>query len=257
MYIIWWHKVCFFSNVSNLFWKDRFSTFFRVAPAVVVILYIYWYSVDILHIQVLQEYGALTESIILIKPRLGAWEMMLFKLFITSSFTKTKSNVFKFNSYLYFRSICSSWLFQSKTRNVAPLDTCTCWFNPYKPSVLFVGHQQTVQNQIRRCKTLHLIRFSTVCKQKFLLRFELKWKIPPNNPKIRNGSDHLIRMGKYIRHKWIKEWLYTCQHFSTIISLSGPNMFSSTLINGHEIKIYSQDKGLMAMILKSIFGTRI
>ena len=25
--------------------------------------------------------------------------------------------------------------------------------NPYKLSVLFVGHRQTVQNQIRRCKT--------------------------------------------------------------------------------------------------------
>ena len=40
-------------------------------------------------------------------------------------------------------------------------------FNPYKPSVLFVGHQQTVQNQIRRRKTRRLIRFSTVYLQKF------------------------------------------------------------------------------------------
>ena len=43
---------------------------------------------------------------------------------------------------------------------------------PYKPSVLFVGHRQTVQNQIRCRKIRHLIMFSTVCKQKFLLKFE-------------------------------------------------------------------------------------
>ena len=44
--------------------------------------------------------------------------------------------------------------------------------NPYKPSVLFVGHQQTVQNQITRRKIRRLIRFSTVCLQKDLLKFE-------------------------------------------------------------------------------------
>ena len=44
--------------------------------------------------------------------------------------------------------------------------------NPYKPGVLFVGHMQTVQNQIRRRKTRHLIRFSTVGLQKCLLKFE-------------------------------------------------------------------------------------
>ena len=34
-------------------------------------------------------------------------------------------------------------------------------FNPYKPSILFMGHQQTVQNQIRRRRTRRLIRFLT------------------------------------------------------------------------------------------------
>ena len=38
-----------------------------------------------------------------------------------------------------------------------------------KPSILFVGHRQTVQNMTRLC-----IRLSTVCKQKFLLEFEKK-----------------------------------------------------------------------------------
>ena len=35
--------------------------------------------------------------------------------------------------------------------------------NPYKPSVLFVGHRQTMQNQNRRRRTRHLIKFSTIC----------------------------------------------------------------------------------------------
>ena len=45
-------------------------------------------------------------------------------------------------------------------------------FNPYKPSALFVGNRQTVENQIRRRKTQRLIRFSTGCLQKFLLKLE-------------------------------------------------------------------------------------
>ena len=44
--------------------------------------------------------------------------------------------------------------------------------DPFKHSFFFVRHQQTVQNQIRRRITLRLIRFSTVCLQKFLLKFE-------------------------------------------------------------------------------------
>ena len=52
--------------------------------------------------------------------------------------------------------------------------------NPYKPGDLFVGHRQTVQNQIR-CNTRYLIRFSTVCLQKCLLiknitQQPLNWK---------------------------------------------------------------------------------
>ena len=35
--------------------------------------------------------------------------------------------------------------------------------NPYKPSVLLMGHQQTVQDQIRCHRVRHLIRFITVC----------------------------------------------------------------------------------------------
>ena len=40
--------------------------------------------------------------------------------------------------------------------------------NLYTPSVLLVGHRQTVQNQIIHHKTQRLIRISTVCLQKIL-----------------------------------------------------------------------------------------
>ena len=43
--------------------------------------------------------------------------------------------------------------------------------HPCKPSVLFVGHRQTVQTQIRRCRMQRLIRVSTVCLQNVLSEF--------------------------------------------------------------------------------------
>ena len=45
-------------------------------------------------------------------------------------------------------------------------------FNSFKPSFIVMGHQQTVKNQIRRCRTLRLIRFYTVCLQNVLLKLE-------------------------------------------------------------------------------------
>ena len=42
----------------------------------------------------------------------------------------------------------------------------------------FVGHWQTVQNQVRRRKTRRLIRFSTVCLQKFLYKMKMEKKTP-------------------------------------------------------------------------------
>ena len=49
-------------------------------------------------------------------------------------------------------------------------------FNPYKPSVPFLGHGQTVQTQIRRRRTQRLIRVFTVCSQEFIFEIEYKWK---------------------------------------------------------------------------------
>ena len=37
----------------------------------------------------------------------------------------------------------------------------------------------------------------------FFLNLKIYWKIPPNNPKNGNGLVQLIRMGTYIRHKWV------------------------------------------------------
>ena len=45
-------------------------------------------------------------------------------------------------------------------------------FNPYKPSVPFWGHRQTVQTEIRRRGTRRLIRVFTVCLQEFLFEIE-------------------------------------------------------------------------------------
>ena len=43
-------------------------------------------------------------------------------------------------------------------------DSMFAWgFNPFKLSVLFVGHMQTVETQTRRHRTRCLIRVSTVC----------------------------------------------------------------------------------------------
>ena len=44
--------------------------------------------------------------------------------------------------------------------------------NPYKPSVLFVGHRQTVQTLIKGHILGPLIWVSTVCSQNVLLKFE-------------------------------------------------------------------------------------
>ena len=75
------------------------------------------------------------------------------------------------------------------------------FLNPFKPSVLFMGHRQT--------QTMHqcLIRTFTVCSQNFLLKFEKKWKIPPNIPKIGNGLVLLIKVGKSTMLKWVKQHL--------------------------------------------------
>ena len=59
--------------------------------------------------------------------------------------------------------------------------------NPYKSSVLFVGHGQTVQTQIRRRRTRRLIRVSTVYLHNIQLILEYKSKIPPTA--LKNGLD--------------------------------------------------------------------
>ena len=49
-----------------------------------------------------------------------------------------------------------------------------CALNPVKPGVLFMGHRQTVHNQIRRRRGRRLIWFSTVCLQNVLLVYVFK-----------------------------------------------------------------------------------
>ena len=46
------------------------------------------------------------------------------------------------------------------------------YVNPYKPSVLLVGHRQTAQTKIKWRRTRRLIRVPTICLQNSLLKFE-------------------------------------------------------------------------------------
>ena len=78
-------------------------------------------------------------------------------------------------------------------------------FNPYKTSVLFVGHRQIAQAMIRRHRLQCLIRFFTVCLQDVLLKFEYEWKTTSNNHVDENGLVHLIKVGSFIRLKRVKE----------------------------------------------------
>ena len=60
--------------------------------------------------------------------------------------------------------------------------------NPYKPNLLFVGHRQIVQTQIRRRSTRHLIRVSGVYLQNVILRFKQKHKYHPTPLKLETNS---------------------------------------------------------------------
>ena len=68
---------------------------------------------------------------------------------------------------------------------------------PFKPSVLFVGHRQTVQTQIRHQRTRRLIRVSTICLQKFLLEFPIKTKNTILQRLIRNWTGRNDNNGKF------------------------------------------------------------
>ena len=80
--------------------------------------------------------------------------------------------------------------------NVHPQDTPS--FNPYKPSMLFVGHRQIVQTQIRRCRTRHLILVSTVC-----YNLNKNEKFNPTTHKAVILAQ-LIRVGHSIWLIWVK-----------------------------------------------------
>ena len=82
------------------------------------------------------------------------------------------------------------------------------FINPYKPSVIFVGHRQTVQNQIRRHRTWRLIRFCTACIQNILLKYEWKWNLPPNNPYSRQCVVSLVLY--WFNSGRVSSWLNSC-----------------------------------------------
>ena len=71
-------------------------------------------------------------------------------------------------------------------------------FNPYTPSVIFVGHTQTVQTPQNAASDQGLHCFLTDCTIQ-----RIQMTITTNNHKIGNGLAQLIKMGKSIRHKWV------------------------------------------------------
>ena len=77
-------------------------------------------------------------------------------------------------------------------------------FNAYKPSVLLIGHMQTVQTQIRLRIMRCLIRIFTICLRNVLIKIWKKMKIPPNFPKIGHELALLISVGKSIRIERVK-----------------------------------------------------
>ena len=77
--------------------------------------------------------------------------------------------------------------------------------NPYMPSVLFMGHRQTVQIQIRHRMMLCLIRNFTVCLQNLLLKFWKKknTKYNPTPLKLEMACSN-DSSGELARLKWVK-----------------------------------------------------
>ena len=88
-------------------------------------------------------------------------------------------------------------------------NTCLV-FNPYKPSVPFYGHRQTVQTQIRRHRTRRLIRVFTVSKE------SKNEKVHHTPLKFGNGLVQLIRMDRStigkcgLTNSWLMTLLVLC-----------------------------------------------
>ena len=79
-----------------------------------------------------------------------------------------------------------------------------CKHKTIEPRLLFMGHRQTVQNQIRHRIMQCLIRIFTVFLEYVLLKSKNKWKNQPNTPTLGNGFVLLISVRKSIRFKWVK-----------------------------------------------------
>ena len=52
------------------------------------------------------------------------------------------------------------------------IDTKIFLSSPFEPSLPFIGHQQTVQNQIRHCRMRCMAQFYTVCLLNVSLNFK-------------------------------------------------------------------------------------
>ena len=102
--------------------------------------------------------------------------------------------------------------------------------NPYKPSILFVGHRQTVQTQDQMQHSaasdqgLHCLL--TDCSIKILI----KMKNITQSPLMRNGSSNLYKGRQSIGLQWVKTVsaktdCYFCHH--SVVSKAEPKLISN------------------------------
>ena len=88
----------------------------------------------------------------------------------------------------------------SKTSRSIRISMFLVLFNPFKPSVLFMDHWQIMKNQIDQ--TPRSLSGST--QFAYRIYFKNSNEIETYYPTTRNGFVQLIRVGIFIRHKWVK-----------------------------------------------------
>ena len=109
-------------------------------------------------------------------------------------------------------------------------------FNPYKHSVPFLGHRQTVQTHIRRHRARGVWSGSSLVANRNIY-LKSKMKKYTSTPKFRNGLVHLIRMGKSIRQMWVNNsvrsfgWKYF--HFLCRFNSYGPTKDTVSISYGN------------------------
>ena len=73
--------------------------------------------------------------------------------------SRTFMSLFFLNLVNYFLNVLKIYSVIVLSGNAFSVTLELTVFNPYKPRIVFVGHRQTVQNQIRCCTVCLLLKF--------------------------------------------------------------------------------------------------